>query len=547
MTDQEEKIPEPTVPTPSPTWDLTSTISPYLDLHMMFPLLEFIDSAIAENKTSYNSQDVAAARLSLLRPTHMVDYAMDIYRELNGEDADVPAEMEEQKTKVYDKLEELREGCKEFDELSNNANERAKLMEANQWSIEGLIAANVTTLEVIDLYRQLAKFNYDCGDYQTSRDMLNVYLSLHAVGGTLVSKDDKKEEEDNRYKHKDAEETPDESGPAVGNPALYNLPTSLLRSEPKLLEVLWGKLSCEILLGQWPDARVALRAVQTTIEDLAEQKVLKPLEALHQRTWVLHWSLFVYLNPQCQNSDMDGLLDLFLGEKYLQAISTHAPHLLRYLTSAILLSKRRKNAMSSGSSDRGYRAKIPEGNKLMKDLLKIMRECGTIETTSLSTTPATTDPIVQLIECLLVKFDFDAAQEKLIDCEAVLQTDYFLCIQSQSFMEEARIQIFEHYCRIHHKIEVKTLAEKLAMDTSRAEKWIVDLIRSSTLLNAKIENECVVMGFAGSDKVSVYEQVMEKTKDLNMRSTALVSNLNRVLEDARVEKQKRIMASREDE
>lgn len=105
-------------------WDLTSTVAPYLDRHMMFPLLEYLDSLINAGTISYSAKDVAAARLSLLRPTHMVDYAIDIYKGLHGADAPVPPEMEEQKSKVYQTLEELRSGCKVFTDLCENAEER---------------------------------------------------------------------------------------------------------------------------------------------------------------------------------------------------------------------------------------------------------------------------------------------------------------------------------------------------------------------------------------------------------------------------------------
>ena len=91
-------------------------MAPYLDLHMMFPLLEYVDSLISTGAIPYSSSDVAAARLSLLRPTHMVDYAMDIYRELHGDDAEIPVEMEDQKVKVYETLAALKDdaGCKAF-------------------------------------------------------------------------------------------------------------------------------------------------------------------------------------------------------------------------------------------------------------------------------------------------------------------------------------------------------------------------------------------------------------------------------------------------
>lgn len=97
------------------SWDLICKISPYLDLHMMFPLLEFVNSCYY-SLTSATSKEVAQARLALLRPTCMVDYAMDIYRELH-QCEEVPQEMEDQKVQVYKRLEALRTGCQPLIDL----------------------------------------------------------------------------------------------------------------------------------------------------------------------------------------------------------------------------------------------------------------------------------------------------------------------------------------------------------------------------------------------------------------------------------------------
>lgn len=107
-------------------WDLTSKISPYLDRHMMFPLLEYMDGLIADGTVSYSTKDVAAARLALLRPTHMVDYAIDIYKTVHPDSAAIPAEMEEQKTSVYQRLEELEKGCKALHELCSSNEEKVR-------------------------------------------------------------------------------------------------------------------------------------------------------------------------------------------------------------------------------------------------------------------------------------------------------------------------------------------------------------------------------------------------------------------------------------
>lgn len=105
-------------------WDLTSKISPFLDRHMMFPLLEYLDGLINAGTISYASKDVAAARLALLRPTHMVDYAIDIYKSVHGESSQVPQEMEDQKAQVLKEMEDLKTGCKPLADLCENAEEK---------------------------------------------------------------------------------------------------------------------------------------------------------------------------------------------------------------------------------------------------------------------------------------------------------------------------------------------------------------------------------------------------------------------------------------
>lgn len=54
----------------SSKYDLTRTISKYLDLHMMFPLLDFVVEA-----GMYPSDQVAQARLDLVDATNMVSHA----------------------------------------------------------------------------------------------------------------------------------------------------------------------------------------------------------------------------------------------------------------------------------------------------------------------------------------------------------------------------------------------------------------------------------------------------------------------------------------
>lgn len=112
-----------------PSYDLIPLISPHLDLHMIFPLLEFQESCILNNSASnnssptYSSASLVAARLALIRNTHMVDYAIEIHHEVHqnssGEE-EVPKEFEEWRQNVYGELNRLREGAAKCDELFRN-------------------------------------------------------------------------------------------------------------------------------------------------------------------------------------------------------------------------------------------------------------------------------------------------------------------------------------------------------------------------------------------------------------------------------------------
>jgi translation initiation factor 3 subunit E len=369
---------------------------------------------------------------------------------------------------------------------------------------------------VLETFRETAKFQFECGDYQKARDMLDVYISLFAKPPAPTDGEEEELEgmEDNNKNKKQKNKKED-----VGNPAIYYLKSV----NSSLMKVLWGRLACEILAEDWEAAVIALDAVKASLEIMVSSNQITALEALSERTWLLHWSLFVYWNSSAKGG-LEQLVELFHSERYKQAITTNAPHLLRYLTAAVLLCKRRITKKAAAGSN-------AEARRLMKNLTNVMQDCEY------------TDPIVEFVNCLCIKFDFESAQTKLQECEKVLDLDFFLCKQTGLFMEEARVFVFENYCRIHNKIDLTNLGEKLAMNEDEAERWIVDLIRNAEL-DAKIDSEqgCVVMG--GSVQ-SVYEQVMERTRDLNIRSAALSQNMSHFINEARKDKAKRIASSRE--
>ena len=113
----------------------------------------------------------------------------------------------------------------------------------------------------------------------------------------------------------------------------------------------------------------------------------------------------------------DAFLLLF---RYLNAIQTMCPHILRYLTTAVITNK-----------------DVRKRRQVLKDLVKVIQQvtfdkyycfgnlmllkCAAHEKFFFSPQESYTykDPITEFVECLYVNFDFDGAQKKLRECESV--------------------------------------------------------------------------------------------------------------------------------
>jgi len=128
------------------------------------------------------------------------------------------------------------------------------------------------------------------------------------------------------------------------------------------------------------------------------------------------------------------------------------------------------------------------------------------------------DPMTQFLDSLFDQFDFDAAQLKLKECQ------------------QARMLICEMYCTINRKVDLVMLAEKLQLSDEKAERWMVDIVRSSTTgpaADAKIDSAGKQVLMAAPER-SAYKQVIESTRELTTRSGFLGNNLENLVKDQAV-------------
>ncbi|KAI5560372.1 hypothetical protein POPTR_016G043800v4 [Populus trichocarpa] len=425
------------------TYDLTPRIAPNLDRHLVFPLLEFL-----QESQLYPDEQILKAKIELLNKTNMVDYAMDIHKSLYRTE-EVPQDMIDRRAEVVARLKALEEAAAPLVEFLQNASAMQELRADKQYNLQMLHERYQIGQEQIEALYQYAKFQFECGNYSGAADYLYQYRGL-------------------------------------------------CNNSERSLSALWGKMAAEILMQNWD---IALEELNRLKEIIDSKSFSSPLNQVQSRIWLMHWSLFIFFN---NDNGRTQIIDLFNQDKYLNAIQTNAPHLLRYLATAFIVNKRRR----------------PQ----FKDFIKVIQQ----EQHSYK------DPITEFLACVYVNYDFDEAQKKMKECEEVILNDPFLgkrledgnfsnVLLRDEFLENARLFIFETYCRIHQRIDIGVLAEKLNLNFEEAERWIVNLIRNSKL-DAKIDSESgtVIME---PNHPNVYEQLIDHTKALSGRTSKSVSQI----------------------
>jgi translation initiation factor 3 subunit E len=259
-----------------------------------------------------------SAKLALLSSTNMVDFAMDIYKALHDTE-EVPASMKERRSEVVARLRKLQAQVDPIIKCLENPNVVRNFRQDKTFNLQvshapdltlfqHLFSCSLTQLcsgylflqflqedfqigpEHVEALYQYARFQFDCGNYEMAADLLQPYRTL-------------------------------------------------CTSTERNMSALWGKLASDILMQNFEAAREDINKLKDAIDN---QTFAAPLVQLQQRTWLLHWSLFVFWNTE---KGKDDLIDLFMSPPYLAAIQINAQHLLRYLAAAVVVHKKRRNVL----------------------------------------------------------------------------------------------------------------------------------------------------------------------------------------------------------
>jgi len=426
-------------------YDLTTTLMQYVDRHQALPLIEFL-----EEKQIYASKDLRKAKLKLVMGTKMMDLAVTEYKDLYQKE-EVPEDMEAARQRVYKELEDAQALAGPFVDFLEKLAEKGDDGETDVDEKLSLRNIGATDANIEGLY-PYAKINYDCGRYQVAAMALKIFRKLN-------------------------------------------------RDDERNFSALWGKLAAETLFTNFAGAQADLRELREAITHRELRRTTTGhLELLQQRTWLIHWSLFIF----CRLDTREGLallIEYLFNEFYV--IQTNCPHILRYLVAAVIINKSRKTHL--------------------KDTIKL-----------LSTEEKYSDPITRFLLSICRDYDFDLSQSLLAECEQVVAHDFFLAEYLPQFLEGARLLVFEYYCRIHKTVEISALGKVIygeeKLSEEETENRIVDLIREVGL-NAHVDSEQhrIVMAHKHQAKQNVYNQVIERlrSKNIDNRTRALIGQVDK--------------------
>ncbi|KAK0554099.1 eukaryotic translation initiation factor 3 subunit E [Tilletia horrida] len=446
-------------------YDLTSTIVPFIDRHLAVPLLSYLESL-----DLFRAQDIAKAQYELARGTLMVDYTSTLHEKAFPNQA-APQELQKQREEAIATNERLGAEVESVLEVIEDPNVASALKQDKAQNLKFLEENYKLTIDQINALYRYGQFHFSCGNYGEASSYL-YHFRILSIDPTLT------------------------------------------------LSSHWGKLAADTLAGEWDRALEELKLLQDQIDQRQSNERGANEALLQKRTWLLHWSLFVFFNhPQGREQ----LVELFFSLPYLNTIQTTCWWLLRYLVAALVITRRSTrfyvipsaSAALLGAGERAPTSKLTP-QAAMRDVLRII---------NLESYRLKADPIIDFVRELYTNFDFDRAQEELKKAGDVANNDFFLQEHADVFMENARFIMSETYCRIHQKVDITDLSSRLNMSKDDGEKWIVNLIRDNRA-DAKIDLKENIVHMNSTAPV-VYQKIIESTRGFSFRTAAMGQAIDR--------------------
>ncbi len=259
-------------------YDLTKKVIPFLDRHLIYPILESLRS-----EDLYDDKAITQLTFDLFKETNMISFVKEQWKTLNP-NAQVPTELEEKEAKVDEIFNKLNNETKETLDILNLPEVQDHLKQDKQFNREYLEKNHGITESKINALYEFGQFQYNRGDYVMASDLLSNFRVLSTNTDLVIS-------------------------------------------------ATWGKLASEIIRLEWDSSLKELAKLREVVDS---KSFANTLTQLHHRTWIIHWSLFPFFNIE---NGLDQLLELFFSPSYLSAIQAASPWILRYLVAAVVASE----------------------------------------------------------------------------------------------------------------------------------------------------------------------------------------------------------------
>ena len=262
---------------------LVPKLIPYLDRHLVFPLLNFQEDNTPEDE---DITHVTQAKYLLLKDTNMSDFVGDLYAQLH-ELPEQPADFANKRDEVLAKRKQYEEDTEKIISLLANEEVTNNFRSDKAGNMSYLKENHGVTQQMVDTLYDFGQFQYNCGDYASASELLYQFR--------ILSTDNDK----------------------------INLAT-------------WGKLACDILCTNWESA---VDEITKQLKEAIDTRLFNnPLAQLHHRTWLIHYSLFPFFNYE---PGRETLTELFFSPAYINTIQTSCPWVLRYLAAAVITNRNR--------------------------------------------------------------------------------------------------------------------------------------------------------------------------------------------------------------
>lgn len=161
------------------TSSLLPKLIPHLDRHLIFPILEFLESQCADDDSA---ADVKQLKFTLLKETNMSDYVSNLYCELHNL-SEPPADAVQKREEILEKRQRLEEETSRLTNLLDDESVSSSLRSDKVANLNWLRENYSVMPEDISRLYEYGQFLYSLGDYGGASDVLfqfRILVSFHS-------------------------------------------------------------------------------------------------------------------------------------------------------------------------------------------------------------------------------------------------------------------------------------------------------------------------------------------------------------------------------